>query len=96
MLPRRSDVKHIAHDYKSAGVSDDKVFGLAFRDKRILVTKNVKHFRPLLSDYKVDVIGVTEAVGPEELDKAITARLRKWGKTEMSGRFTAIVRAPRR
>ncbi len=105
MLPRRTkypllnsfhDLKHIVHDYKKSGSSDDGVLKLAAKDDRILVTKNIKHFRPLGEKFGVDVIGVMETIPPEELDKSIMAKLRRWGKTKMSGRFTTIVKAVRK
>lgn len=105
MLPRRTkypllncfhNVKHIVHDYKRSGSSDDEVLKLAVKDDRILVTKNIKHFRPMGEKFNVDVIGVTETIPPEELDKSVMAKLRRWGKTRMSGRFTTIVKAVRK
>lgn len=54
MFPRRQklpglnqahDVKHILHDLKKGGVSDDEVIAIAKRQERILVTKNIKHFQ---------------------------------------------------
>lgn len=105
MLPRRTkypllncfhDVRHIVHDYKKSGSSDDEVLKLAVKDDRILVTKNIKHFRPMGEKFNVDVIGVAETIPPEELDKAIMAKLKKWARVSMSGRFTSIARAPRK
>lgn len=105
MLPRRTkypllncfhDVRHIVHDYKKSGSRDDEVLRLAAKEGRILITKNVKHFRPVGIEYGVDIIGVTETIQPEELDKTIMAKLKKRGRASMSGRFTSIVRAPRK
>lgn len=105
MLPRRSkypllncfhNVRHIVHDHKLAGSSDEEVLKLAAKEGRILITKNIKHFRPIGIDHGVDIIGVTETIPPEELDKAIMAKLKKWAKASMSGRFTSIAKAPRK
>lgn len=105
MLPRRTkypllncfhDVRHIVHDYKKSGSSDIEVLKLSAKEGRILVTKNIKHFRPVGTEHGVDIIGVTETIPPEELDKSIMAKLRKWGKAKMSGRFMAIVKAVRK
>lgn len=105
MLPRRTkypllncfhDVRHIVHDYKRSGSSDDEVLKLTAKEGRILVTKNIKHFRPVGAGHDVDIVGVTETIPPEELDKAIMAKLKRWAKASMSGRFTSIARAPRK
>lgn len=69
---------------------------LARQDNRIVITKNVKHFQAYCFQYQVDVIGITEIIPPEELDKSLMAILRRWGKTKMTGRFTKIVKAPRK
>lgn len=105
MLPRRSkypllncfhNIRHIVHDYKLAGSSDEKVLKLAAKEERVLITKNIKHFRPSGEEYDVDIIGVMETIPPEELDRSVMAKLRRWGKTRMSGRFTTIVKAARK
>jgi len=56
------------------------------------VTKNIKHFKSIIKMISVDVIGVTEILLPEELDKLIMAKLKKWKTIKMSGRFVKIVR----
>ena len=105
MLPRKikypqlnnfHDVKHIVHDCHQSGISDTQILKLARRDNRILVTKNIKHFQSHCQEYKVDVMGVTETILPEQLDKSIVAILHRWGKSKMTGRFTKIVKAPRK
>ncbi len=105
MLPRRikypalnshHDVKHIVHDYKRGGITDVRLLELARKDNRIVLTKNIKDFQFQCQQYQVDVIGVTETIPPEELDKSLMAKLRSWGKSKMSVRFTKIIKAPRK
>ena len=47
LLNSQFDVKHIAADLKKGGLDDPSVYQLAVHQKRILVTYNTKHFRPL-------------------------------------------------
>ena len=105
MLPRREkypvlnhlhNVKHIVHNYHQSGITDIDLLKLARRDNRIVITKNIKHFQVNCRQHQVDVIGITEIIPPEELDKSLLAILRRWGKTKMIGRFTKIVKARRR
>lgn len=99
MLPRREkypqlnnyhSVRHIVHDLKKEGASDEQVVRLAKRLDMIVVTKNVKHLRDLGKKHKVDILGVTETLAPEKMDKKIMAFLRKRGFVKMKGRFTKI------
>ena len=49
-LNEHLDVKHIKHDLHLPGVPDPDVYQLALSQSRIILTKNVKDFRPLLRD----------------------------------------------
>jgi hypothetical protein len=80
------------HDFKKEGINDDQVLKLAKSEGIIFVTKNIKHFKSVIKIIAVDVIGVTEILLPEELDKLIMAKLKKWKAIKMSGRFVKIVR----
>ncbi len=79
------DVKHIKADYKLEARPDPEVYEFAKEKKRILVTLNVKHFKPLASLSKLTgVIGVSDNISLEQLDKKLTALLNKstekcWG-----------------
>lgn len=47
-LPRlnsRFDLKHVTEDLKESGISDEELFKIAVKLKRLLVTFNDKHFR---------------------------------------------------
>lgn len=96
VLNKTHDVRHIVHDLRKSGAKDEAVLGIAKKSGRILVTKNIKNFQQKCKAYRVDVFGVTEAIPFEELDKAIMGRLRRREGTRMVGRFTKIVRAPRK
>lgn len=105
MLPRREklpevnrhhDLKHLVHDFRKSGLYDDEIVNVAKKEGRILITKNIKHFHEFCKLKEVDMIGVTETVPPEELDRSIMAYLRKREQQEMSGKLKKIVRAPRK
>lgn len=99
MLPRKSkfpqlnnfhNIRHIVHDFKSGGMSDEKLVILAKKENRTVVTKNIKHLQKLGVKHKVDVIGLTETALPQRIDSKIMAILRKKRQAKMSGSFTKI------
>jgi hypothetical protein len=50
-LPRLNehfDVKHIKHDLHHGGMEDPPIHELAVKQGRIILTRNVEHFRPLM------------------------------------------------
>jgi hypothetical protein len=52
-LPRLNehfDVKHIKHDLHQGGMDDPPIHELAVKQGRIILTRNIKHFRPLLGN----------------------------------------------
>jgi len=105
MLPRREklpelnrthDLKHIVHDLGKSGLSDKRILVIAKRQNRIVVTKNVRDFQGLCTEKGVDMVGVTEALLPEELDKKIMAYLRRRTAGRMTGTYHRITHSPRR
>ena len=87
MLPRRENfpvlnnyhnVRHIVHDLKQSGISDIDVIKIAKSQNRILVTKNIKHFREDCERFNVSLIGIAETMQPEDLDKKLVAILKKY------------------
>ncbi|MBU0570124.1 DUF5615 family PIN-like protein [Patescibacteria group bacterium] len=99
MLPRRNkfpqinnyhNVRHIVHDLRKSGASDEQVIKVAKKQNRIVITKNIKDFRELGRAYCVDIIGVTETTSPEKLDNQIMAKLRRKKQKRMSGQFAKI------
>src|SRR3989338_10864505 len=74
----RFDVKHIAGDYKKTALTDPQVYDFAKRTGRILITFNIKDFKPLVSVNKtVGVIGISANLTLEQIDKKLTALLTK-------------------
>jgi hypothetical protein len=102
MLPAREkfpelnkfhNVRHIVHDFHKSGLTDDLVVSLAKKEKRIVVTKNSRHFLSLCMKHGVGLIGLTEEMPYEEIDKTITAKLRD---LKITKEYIKISRSPRK
>jgi len=87
-LPRREvfarlndyfDLKHIKHDLHHGGMDDPQIYELARDQHRILLTTNVKDFRPLLRPDSAGVVGIPEAWSVQRLDTKLTALLTRHG-----------------
>ena len=89
-LNARFDVKHIDHDLHHAGMDDPSVFELAMSQDRIILTKNVKDFRPLLREDSPGVIGIPETWSNERVDTKLTALLTKNGQNYFRGRYRSL------
>lgn len=94
MMPERKDfaqlnkyhnLRHINHDLHFPGIEDFQVITLAKETGRIIITKNIKHYRIECEREKVDMIGVSETTTPFNLDQKISAYLRKRKSTKMTG-----------
>ena len=95
-LIRYSDVKHIEHDYGRGGLPDLKVYALANDRERILVTFNVKDFRPLVTPATMSVIGVSMHLTEEHMDTKLTSLMRGLKPSQFSGRYFSITGETRR
>src|SRR6266545_341452 len=77
-LNARFDVKHIAQDYKHAGLSDDAVYDVAQEEGRLLITYNTKDFIHLApQSTKTGIIGVSARLSPKQIDAKLNALLRR-------------------
>src|SRR5690348_5531138 len=75
-LNSRFDVKHIRDDFQQGGLDDPKVYDVAVAHQRILVTYNVKHFRPLAGrKHDVGIIGISANLPLSQVDTKLTALL---------------------
>ena len=90
-LNNRFDVKHIAQDFKKAGLSDQQVHKFAAEHESIVVTLNIKDFKPLSPKSKnTGIIGVSASLSFNQVDKKLTALLNKSTKKQLLGKLTAI------
>ncbi len=90
-LNSRFDLKHVTEDLKESGISDEELFKIAVKLKRLLVTFNDKHFREKSEGSKyTGVIGVSTNLSNEQIDKKLTSLLVKSGQKTLYGRFIYI------
>ena len=89
-LNERFDVKHIKHDLNLAGLPDPEVYELAVSQGRIILTKNVKDFRPLLRQDSPGIIGLPETWSLSRVDSKLTALLMKQGPNSFRGRYRSL------
>lgn len=87
----RFDVKHIKGDYGLEALPDSKVYEFAKEKNRILVTLNLRHFKQLAPLSRLTgVIGISENMPLEQVDKKLTALLNKSTKKSLLGKLTTI------
>src|SRR5258708_4590195 len=89
-LNEHFDVKHIRDDLNLGGMDDREIYLLAIEQGRIILTSNVKDFRPLLSQDSPGIIGIPETWSAERLDTKLTALLIKHGPNYFRGRFHSL------
>ena len=90
LLNAHFDVKHIRDDLQLAGLPDPQVYELARQQGRILLTTNVKDFRPLLRDDCPGIIGIPDAWLPDRIDSKLTALLMHYGPNYFRGRYRPL------
>lgn len=87
----RHDIRHIKEDLGQGGISDEKVYQEAVRTKRLLIVFNIKHFKDLAGESKNSgIIGVSQKLPTEQIDKKLNALLSKSKAGKLYGRFTYI------
>ena len=89
-LNARFAVKHISHDLHLAGLSDTGIYELAVKQGHIILTINVKDFRPLIQDDSPGVIGIPENWTEQRIDSKLTALLIKHGPNYFRGRYRSL------
>ena len=96
-LNRRFDLKHIAQDFKKVGLTDRQVHRFAAEHDRIVVTLNIKDFKPLSPTSKnTGLIGISASLPFDQVDKKLTALLNKSTKKQLLGELTIISRESKR
>ncbi len=89
-LNERFDVKHIVHDLHEGGMADAPIHELAVAQERLVLTSNVRDFRPLLRADSPGVIGIPETWSAERLDTKLTALLTGHGPAYFRGRVRTL------
>jgi len=90
LLNAHFDVKHIRDDLHLDGLPDPQVYELARKQGRIILTKNVRDFRPLLREDSPGMIGITETWTTKRIDSKLTALLMKHGPNHFRGRYRSL------
>jgi predicted nuclease of predicted toxin-antitoxin system len=90
LLNEHFDVKHIKDDLHLGGLDDQAIYELARTQGRIILTSNVKDFRPLLRDDSPGIIGIPETWSTSRLDTKLTALLRRHGPSFFRGRYRSL------
>ena len=90
LLNAHFDVKHIRDDLHLAGLPDPQVYELCRKQGRIILTTNVKDFRPLIRDDSPGVIGIPENWTEERIDSKLTALLMRHGPNYFRGRYLPL------
>lgn len=91
ILNSRFDVKHISGDFGKNALPDSRVYEFAKAKGRILVTFNVKDFKPLASISKfTGVIGVSANLTLDQIDKKLTSLLLRSTRKSLLGKITQI------
>jgi hypothetical protein len=86
-LNEHFDVKHIKHDLRHGGMDDVLVHELAVAQGRIILTRNIKHFRPLLREDTPGIVGVPETWPRALLDTKLTSLLMRHGPNYFRGHY---------
>lgn len=93
-LPRtnsRHNLKHIKHDLNKGGIKDEELYEIAVKEQRIVVTYNIDDFKKLARKSKDSgVIGVTQGMSPEQLDKKLNALLNRSTAKSLYNKYTSL------
>lgn len=90
-LNRKFDVKHIGADLNLISLSDPEVYTLACKEGRLVITRNIKHFKELAqTSNDTGVIGISPNLTFDQVDKKLTALLTKSAKNSLLGKLTTI------
>lgn len=87
----RYNIKHIKQDLKKGGIKDKEIFQIACKQRRIIVTYNIRDFRNLVKNTKnTGVIGVTQGFTPDQLDTKLNSLLSKNSENSLFGKYTPL------
>ena len=84
------NVRHIKQDFGFEGLPDKNVYQLASKEGRILVTYNLKDFKPLVNSNQVSVIGVSATLPNQRIDQKLTSLLKKLPTGDFNGKYFSI------
>ena len=91
ILNSKFTVKHIAKDLRHDGWLDNQIYKFAANNRMIIVTFNIKDFVTLINiSLNTGVVGVSENLPNEDIDKKLAALFHKSSKRSLFGKLTTI------
>lgn len=84
------NVKHIKHDLGLGGTPDEKVYEIASKEKRILITFDYKGFKKLIVEDQSGIIAVSARLSTTDLDKKICSLLSRSTEKSLMGKIIKI------
>ncbi len=91
ILNSRFNVKHVTGDLGYNSISDEVVYNLGIKQKRLIVTFNDKDFRAFAEKSKhTGIIGISANLTADDIDKKLTALLMRSGEKRLLDKFTYI------
>lgn len=91
VLNSRHNLVHVKHNLRKAGISDSEVWKIAIREKRVVITYNIKDFKSFpMQNKNAGVIGVSNYLSVEQIDKKITSLLSKSKQQDLYGKVIKI------
>jgi Domain of unknown function (DUF5615) len=84
-------VKHVSHDYRQDGISDEQVYQLAYEQKRIIITINRDDFEKLAgSKDDCGIIAIADGPAAARTDTKLTALLMRHGPKYFQRRLVPL------
>jgi hypothetical protein len=71
-------------------MEDPPIHELAVKQGRIVLTRNVKHFRPLMREETPGIIGVPETWPRDQLDTKLTSLFMRHGPNYFRGQYRSL------
>jgi len=92
ILNSRHNVKHLVHELKKSGITDQEVYNLAKKESRLIITFNKKDFETMAEkSSETGIIAISTNVSDDQIDKKITSLLSRKKKNELFGKFQHII-----
>ena len=87
----RFNLKHIVGDYHQGGLSDLEIYKMGIKEKRLIVTLNIRHFQKLVNHTdETGIIGISGNLKFDQIDKKLSSLLLKFSEKELWGKLIKI------
>lgn len=83
-------IRHINHDLKKGGSSDNTIYSLAKRNGYMVVVFNTKDFKPFITANKPTVFALSTGLTNTQIDRKICKLLRKLKPSQIKGCLISI------